>query len=65
MICVESALFPKNFLLEQESAAWLGRLQGAIGPDVPWIGFCSFGEIATEQGLPLSMDQATALAVIS
>lgn len=64
VIYVESAFYSKNFLLEQETSAWLGHLQSTLELDAPWIGFCSFGEIVTERGQTLSLDYTAALAVI-
>ena len=36
----------KAFLREQQKLGLLETLQGRIGPDVPWLGFYTFGEIA-------------------
>jgi hypothetical protein len=36
----------KMFLREQQKVQLLEALRGQIGPDVPWLGFYTFGEIA-------------------
>jgi len=36
----------KIFLREQQKLGLLETLRGQIGPDVPWLGFYTFGEIA-------------------
>jgi hypothetical protein len=36
----------KAFLREQQKLQLLETLRGRIGPDVPWLGFYTFGEIA-------------------
>jgi hypothetical protein len=40
----------KLFLREQQKLQLLERLRGPIGPDVPWLGFYTFGEIAPVGG---------------
>jgi hypothetical protein len=36
----------KAFLREQQKLRLLETLQGRIGPDVPWLGFYTYGEIS-------------------
>ncbi len=36
----------KVFLREQQKLQLLETLRGRIGPDVPWLGFYTYGEIA-------------------
>jgi hypothetical protein len=36
----------KMFLREQQKSQLLDKLRGRIGPDVPWLGFYTFGEIS-------------------
>ena len=40
----------KIFLREQQKRQLLDTLQGQIGPDVPWLGFYTFGEISPVGG---------------
>jgi hypothetical protein len=40
----------KAFLREQQKLRLLETLRGQIGPDVPWLGFYTFGEIAPVGG---------------
>jgi hypothetical protein len=40
----------KIFLREQQKLQLLEKLRGQIGPDVPWLGFYTFGEIAPVGG---------------
>jgi hypothetical protein len=40
----------KVFLREQQKLRLLETLRGQIGPDVPWLGFYTFGEIAPVGG---------------
>jgi hypothetical protein len=54
----------KAFLREQEKLQLLERLRGPIGPDVPWLGFYTFGEIAPVGGRNCFHNYTVALAAI-
>jgi hypothetical protein len=54
----------KAFLREQQKLRLLETLRGRIGPDVPWLGFYTFGEIAPVGGHNCFHNYTVVLTVI-
>jgi small ligand-binding sensory domain FIST len=52
------------FLREQQKLQLLETLQGQVGPDVPWLGLYTFGEICPVAGRNCFHNYTVALAVI-
>ena len=52
------------FLREQEKLRLLEMLQGQVGPDIPWLGFYTFGEISPVGGWNCFHNYTLVLAAI-
>lgn len=55
----------KIFLREPQKLKLLEKLRGEIGPDIPWLGFYTFGEIAPVGGHNYFHNYTLVLAAIS
>ena len=55
----------KHMFREEEKMGFLQKLQSPFGPDVPWIGFYCYGEIAPVKDINFMHNYTTVVTVIA